>query len=96
MELRLLESYKRRGDDEDGSAAEALSPRPLPDLDEDDSACEEELARLAAQVSSTFSRRLFADCSSVFNSKDSNRYLKVLRVDFHLWWKVIKAKSYGV
>lgn len=48
--------YKRRGgDEEEGSASSALSPhshRHLPDLDEDDSACEEELARLAAQVNS--------------------------------------------
>ncbi|CAH2250899.1 jg10247 [Pararge aegeria aegeria] len=52
MELRLMESYKRR-DEEEGSASSALSAhshRHLPDLDEDDSACEEELARLAAQA----------------------------------------------
>lgn len=52
MELRLMESYKRR-EEEEGSASSALSPhshRHLPSLDEDDSACEEELARLAAQV----------------------------------------------
>ncbi|XP_049877741.1 ubiquitin carboxyl-terminal hydrolase puf [Pectinophora gossypiella] len=53
MELRLMESYKRRGDEEEGSASSAISAhshRHLPDLDEDDSACEEELARLAAQA----------------------------------------------
>lgn len=56
MELRLMESYKRRGgagEEEEGSASSALSPHSHPhlaDLDEDDSACEEELARLAAQV----------------------------------------------
>ncbi|KAM3962482.1 LOW QUALITY PROTEIN: ubiquitinyl hydrolase 1 puf [Aphomia sociella] len=56
MELRLLESYKRRGgegDEEEGSASSAISPHSHPhlgDLDEDDSACEEELARLAAQA----------------------------------------------
>ena len=49
-----MESYKRR-EEEEGSASSALSAhshshRHLPDLDEDDSACEEELARLAAQV----------------------------------------------
>ncbi|CAG9106070.1 unnamed protein product [Plutella xylostella] len=52
MELRLMESYKRR-EEEEGSASSALSPhshRHLPSLDEDDSACEEELARLAAQA----------------------------------------------
>ncbi|XP_072930018.1 ubiquitin carboxyl-terminal hydrolase puf isoform X2 [Epargyreus clarus] len=52
MELRLMESYKRR-EEEEGSASSAISPhshRHLPDLDEDDSACEEELARLAAQA----------------------------------------------
>ncbi|XP_037876167.1 ubiquitin carboxyl-terminal hydrolase puf isoform X2 [Bombyx mori] len=53
MELRLMESYKRRaGDEEEGSASSALSPHSHPhlaDLDEDDSACEEELARLAQQ-----------------------------------------------
>ncbi|XP_047537193.1 ubiquitin carboxyl-terminal hydrolase puf isoform X2 [Vanessa atalanta] len=54
MELRLMESYKRR-EEEEGSASSALSAhshshRHLPDLDEDDSACEEELARLAAQA----------------------------------------------
>ncbi|XP_041969100.1 ubiquitin carboxyl-terminal hydrolase puf [Aricia agestis] len=52
MELRLMESYKRRSEEE-GSASSALSthsaPR-LPDIDDDDSACEEELARLAAQA----------------------------------------------
>ncbi|XP_069360601.1 ubiquitin carboxyl-terminal hydrolase puf isoform X3 [Maniola hyperantus] len=49
MELRLMENYKRR-EEEEGSASSALSAhsnRLLPDLDEDDSACEEELARLA-------------------------------------------------
>lgn len=48
-----MESYnKRRGEEEEGSASSAISPHShrLPDLDEDDSACEEELARLAAQV----------------------------------------------
>nr|XP_049704813.1 ubiquitin carboxyl-terminal hydrolase puf isoform X8 [Helicoverpa armigera] len=56
MELRLMESYKRRGaagEEEEGSASSALSPHSHPhlaDLDEDDSACEEELARLAAQA----------------------------------------------
>ncbi|XP_061722090.1 ubiquitin carboxyl-terminal hydrolase puf [Cydia pomonella] len=53
MELRLMESYnKRRGEEEEGSASSAISPHShrLPDLDEDDSACEEELARLAAQA----------------------------------------------
>ncbi|KAJ2953274.1 hypothetical protein O0L34_g854 [Tuta absoluta] len=58
MELRLMESYKRRGaappgEEEEGSASSAVSThshRHLPDLDEDDSACEEELARLAAQA----------------------------------------------
>jgi hypothetical protein len=56
MELRLMESYKRRGgegEEEEGSASSAMSPHSHPhlaDLDEDDSACEEELARLAAQV----------------------------------------------
>ncbi|KAL4703264.1 hypothetical protein ACJJTC_009239, partial [Scirpophaga incertulas] len=56
MELRLMESYKRRGvdgDEEEGSASSAMSPHSHPhlaDLDEDDSACEEELARLAAQA----------------------------------------------
>lgn len=49
-----MESYKRRGgEEEEGSASSAISAhshRHLPDLDEDDSACEEELARLAAQV----------------------------------------------
>ncbi|XP_068619314.1 ubiquitin carboxyl-terminal hydrolase puf [Battus philenor] len=53
MELRLMESYKRRGEEEEGSASSVISPhshRHLPDLDEDDSACEEELARLAAQA----------------------------------------------
>lgn len=59
MELRLMESYKRRGvstvggEEEEGSASSALSPHSHPhlaDLDEDDSGCEEELARLAAQV----------------------------------------------
>lgn len=63
MDLRLIENYKRRNpvtgpaavtaavDEEEGSASSALSPhRHLPDLDEDDSACEEELARLAAQA----------------------------------------------
>ncbi|XP_028171395.1 ubiquitin carboxyl-terminal hydrolase puf [Ostrinia furnacalis] len=55
MELRLMESYKRRGasgEEEEGSASSAISPHSHPhlaDLDEDDSACEEELARLAAQ-----------------------------------------------
>ncbi|XP_047514444.1 ubiquitin carboxyl-terminal hydrolase puf isoform X2 [Pieris napi] len=50
MELRLMESYKRS--EEEGSASSAVSPHShrLPDLDEDDSACEEELARLAAQA----------------------------------------------
>ncbi|XP_060805071.1 ubiquitin carboxyl-terminal hydrolase puf isoform X2 [Amyelois transitella] len=64
MELRLMESYKRRGvvgaigvegEEEEGSASSALSPHSHPhlaDLDEDDSACEEELARLAAQAQS--------------------------------------------
>ncbi|KAG6460492.1 hypothetical protein O3G_MSEX012016 [Manduca sexta] len=54
MELRLMESYKRRGgEEEEGSASSALSPNSHPhiaDLDEDDSACEEELARLAQQA----------------------------------------------
>ncbi|CAG4931724.1 unnamed protein product [Parnassius apollo] len=53
MELRLMESYKRRGEEEEGSASSVISPhshRHLPDLDEDDSACEEELARLAVQA----------------------------------------------
>ncbi|XP_075983253.1 ubiquitinyl hydrolase 1 puf [Anticarsia gemmatalis] len=57
MELRLMESYKRRGgaggEEEEGSASSALSPHSHPhlaDLDEDDSACEEELARLAQQA----------------------------------------------
>ena len=51
-----METYKRRGaagEEEEGSASSALSPHSHPhlaDLDEDDSACEEELARLAAQV----------------------------------------------
>lgn len=58
MELRLMESYKRRGgEEEEGSASSAISAhshRHLPDLDEDDSACEEELARLAAQVTIIF------------------------------------------
>lgn len=50
-----MEGYKRRGgEEEEGSASSAISPHSHPhlaDLDEDDSACEEELARLAAQVS---------------------------------------------
>ncbi|RVE55279.1 hypothetical protein evm_000177 [Chilo suppressalis] len=56
MELRLMESYKRRGpegEEEEGSASSAMSPHSHPhlaDLDDDDSACEEELARLAAQA----------------------------------------------
>ncbi|CAB3248888.1 unnamed protein product [Arctia plantaginis] len=59
MELRLMENYKRRavsavgGEEEEGSASSALSPHSHPhlaDLDEDDSGCEEELARLAAQA----------------------------------------------
>ncbi|VVC94832.1 unnamed protein product [Leptidea sinapis] len=51
MELRLLESYKRRSEEENSvsSPTSTHSHRHLPDLDEDDSACEEELARLAAQ-----------------------------------------------
>ncbi|XP_050671951.1 ubiquitin carboxyl-terminal hydrolase puf [Leptidea sinapis] len=52
MELRLLESYKRRSEEENSvsSPTSTHSHRHLPDLDEDDSACEEELARLAAQA----------------------------------------------
>lgn len=58
--MRLMERFKHRGnagavagEEEEGSASSALSPhshRHLHDLDEDDSACEEELARLASQV----------------------------------------------